>query len=119
VVWTISNSEDLKLFPKECIPDIPYHEKDRLPAAGNGNNSSLNNAGSNGNYWSSSFNNDNNAWNLNFNSDNVNTNNNNRNNGRSVRPVTVSIRQFSSHGYFCGVLYGQSQQTQYGFSGSF
>jgi len=60
-----------------------------LPAAGNRWNSELNNAGSNGNYWSSTLNesNPNNAWNLNFNSGGVNTNNNNRNNGQSVRPV--------------------------------
>ncbi|MBQ4299655.1 MAG: RNA-directed DNA polymerase [Bacteroidales bacterium] len=62
-----------------------------FPAAGNRNDTNLNNAGSNGNYWSSSLNTDNpnNAWNVNFNSDNVNRNNNNRYNGQSVRPVTV------------------------------
>ena len=61
------------------------------PAAGNGNDSNLNNPGSNGNYWSSSPNSDNsnNAWNLNFNSSNFNRNNNNRYNGQSVRPVRV------------------------------
>ena len=61
-----------------------------LPAAGYRNGSSLNNAGSNGNYWSSSLNSDNswNAYNMNFNSGNHNVNNNNRYNGRSVRPVT-------------------------------
>ena len=60
-----------------------------LPAAGNRNDTSLNNAGSNGNYWSSSLNTDNpnNAWNVNFNSSNVNRNNNNRYNGQSVRPI--------------------------------
>ncbi len=59
------------------------------PAAGNGNDSNLNNPGSNGNYWSSTPNSDNsnNAWNLNFNSSNFNRNNNNRYNGQSVRPV--------------------------------
>ena len=63
-----------------------------LPAAGNRNNSSLNNAGSNGNYWSRTLNesNPNNARNLNFNSGNINTNNNNRYNGFSVRPVRLS-----------------------------
>lgn len=62
-----------------------------LPAAGNRNDTNLNNAGSNGNYWSSSLNTDNpnNAWNVNFNSDNVNRNNNNRYNGQSVRPVSA------------------------------
>ena len=63
---------------------------ERVPCAGNGNGTSLNNAGSNGNYWSSVPNSDNNnAWTLNFNSGNHNTNNNNRNNGQSVRPVQV------------------------------
>jgi len=59
------------------------------PAAGNGNDSNLNNTGSNGNYWSSTPNSDNsnNAWNLNFNSSNFNRNNNNRYNGQSVRPI--------------------------------
>ena len=61
----------------------------QLPAAGYMNEGTLNNAGSNGNYWSSSLNTDNpnNAYNVNFNSDNVDWNNNNRNNGQSVRPV--------------------------------
>ena len=62
-----------------------------LPAAGNRNDTNLNNLGSNGNYWSSSLNTDNpnNAWNVNFNSGNVNRNNNNRYNGFSVRPVSA------------------------------
>lgn len=64
-----------------------------LPAAGNGNGTSLNNSGSNGNYWSSTPNssNSNNAWNLNFNSGNFNRNNNNRNYGFSVR----ALREFA------------------------
>ena len=70
----------------------PTSEGGRLvpePAAGNGNDSNLNNTGSNGNYWSSTPNSDNSnyAWNLNFNSGNFNRNNNNRYNGQSVRPV--------------------------------
>ena len=61
---------------------------ERVPCAGNGNGTSLNNSGSNGNYWSSVPNSDNNnAYELNFNSSNHNTNNNNRNYGQSVRPV--------------------------------
>lgn len=66
-------------------------QREGLPAAGNRNNTNLNNTGSNGNYWSSSLNTDNpnNAWNLNFNSGNANTNNNNRYNGQSVRPVSA------------------------------
>ena len=59
-----------------------------LPAAGNRNNSSgaSNNQGSNGNYWSSSVPSGSvNASNVNFNSATLNTNTNNRANGRSVR----------------------------------
>ena len=71
-----------------------------LPAAGNRNGSELNNAGENGNYWSSSLNadNPNNAWNFNFNADDQNMNNNNRNNGQSVRPVR-SAREHFPDGY--------------------
>lgn len=63
-----------------------------LPAAGNSNGSSVNNTGTNGNYWSSTPNsgNTNNSWNVNFNSGNLNPNNNNRNNGFSVRCVLES-----------------------------
>ena len=52
-------------------------------------NGSSNNVGSNGNYWSSVVNDDNNAYDLNFNKDgNLNPqNNDNRNNGNSVRCV--------------------------------
>ncbi|MBR2658782.1 hypothetical protein IKD57_02715 [Candidatus Saccharibacteria bacterium] len=46
----------------------------------------MNNAGYNGNYWSSTVQSDTNARNLNFNSGGSNTqNNNNRNNGFSLR----------------------------------
>ncbi|MBR0467367.1 hypothetical protein IJJ53_00405 [Candidatus Saccharibacteria bacterium] len=56
--------------------------------SGNVNNGSLNNPGSEANYWSSTVNNSNNAYNLNFTATGVNpANNNNRNNGRSVRCV--------------------------------
>ena len=58
-----------------------------LPAAGNVWDGELNNVGTNGNYWSSTPNDENNAYELNFNSGNANWNNNNRNNGQSVRPV--------------------------------
>lgn len=62
-----------------------------FPASGNYNGTSLNNRGSNGNYWSATRNNDSNAYNLNFNSGNVNPqNNNNRNNGLTVRAVQHS-----------------------------
>lgn len=70
-----------------------------LPAAGNRWDTDLNNVGNNGNYWSSSLNenNPNNAWNLNFNSNNVNPwNNNNRNNGFSVRPVCPGVQHLPS-----------------------
>lgn len=73
-------------LPLFSIDDCP----ESVPAAGYRNGSSLNNAGSNGNYWSSTPNesNTNNAYELNFNSSNHNVNWNNRNNGRSVRPVS-------------------------------
>ena len=60
-----------------------------LPAAGNRWDDDWNNAGTNGNYWSASLNTDNpnNAWNFNLNADDQNMNNNNRNNGQSVRAV--------------------------------
>ena len=61
-----------------------------LPAAGNRNGTTVNNTGSNGNYWSSTQNDSDNAYKLNFNTANLNPqNNNNRNNGFSVRLVQV------------------------------
>ena len=84
---------DAKAFGRSSAEPLPPASEEgrpeRVPAAGNGNGTSLNNAGSNGNYWSSVPNSDNNnnSWNLNFNSGNHDTNNNNRNNGFSVRPV--------------------------------
>ncbi len=85
-------------MPRDCsISFLPASVSDGvlmqrdvfLPAAGYRNGSDLNNAGNNGHYWSRSLNegNANNAYELNFNSDNVDWNNNNRNNGQSVRPV--------------------------------
>lgn len=72
--------------PRPCVSKEGRPE--RVPSAGNGNGTSLNNSGSNGNYWSSVPNSDsNNAYELNFNSSNHNLNNNNRNYGQSVRPV--------------------------------
>ena len=56
-----------------------------MPAAGNRNGSNVNNVQNNGNYWSATENNSNNANYLYFNSDEANMNNNNRNNGHSVR----------------------------------
>lgn len=65
----------------------------RIPLRGYGCNitrGSLTNAGTNGNYWSAGPNSVNNGYNLNFNSGNTNpTNNNNRANGFSVRPVSA------------------------------
>lgn len=62
-----------------------------FPAAGNRNETALNNRGTNGNYWSASLNSQTNGYNLNFNSTGVNpANNNNRFNGFSVRAVQHS-----------------------------
>lgn len=87
---TVNNRTVCEGLPKNGFSS-PTSEGGRpvLVAAGNGNDSNLNNLGSNGNYWSSTPNSDNsnNAWNLNFNSGNFNRNNNNRYNGQSVRPV--------------------------------
>ena len=59
-----------------------------VPLSGNFNDSSANNKGSNGNFWSSTYNNGNNMRNLNVDGSSVNPqNNNNRNNGNSVRCV--------------------------------
>ena len=60
-----------------------------FPAVGDRNNSSgaLENAGTNGFYWSSTQNSSTNAYDMNFNSGNVNTNNNDKRNGFSVRCV--------------------------------
>lgn len=69
------------------------------PAAGwrNGDGD-VNNRGSNGNYWSGTLKSSDNAYNLNFNSDNRNpSNNNNRYNGHSVRPVSELIANLPHH----------------------
>lgn len=62
-----------------------------LPAAGYCDDSDLNDAGDYGNYWSRSLYTDspNNAWYLYFEDGDFNTDNNNRYNGQSVRPVLV------------------------------
>ena len=75
---------------------------DFLPAAGYRNDTSLNNAGSNGNYWSRSLNtsSSDNAYNLYFNSSSINTNNNNRYQGQSVRPVRVQHLSCMRHVVF-------------------
>ncbi|OVE79377.1 hypothetical protein BVY01_02755 [bacterium I07] len=60
-----------------------------LPGGYRNNNGSFNNIGNNANFWSSTENNNNNAWNrkLNYNNSEVNRNNNNKQNGFSVRCV--------------------------------
>ena len=84
-----------------------------MPAAGNRWNDDLNNAGSNGNYWSSTQNPSNtiNAYNLYVNSDKADWNNNNRNNGHTVRPVssTHHASSWSVHPflYTAGMLHFQ------------
>ena len=70
------------------------------PASGyrNNNSASVNNVWNNGYYWSAVPNSNNNGYNLNFNSSNVNpTNNNNRSNGFSVRPVASSQHSLYQH----------------------
>jgi len=60
-----------------------------LPGGYRNNNGTFNNIGNNGNWWSSTENSTTNAWNreLNYNNANVNRNNNNKENGFSVRCV--------------------------------
>lgn len=82
-------------------PFLPFSADDCqtiAPAAGYRNGTSVNNQGSNGNYWSGTLNegNSNNAYYLNFNNGNVNWNNNNRNNGHSVRPVSELMQPSAS-----------------------
>ena len=87
-----------------------------LPAAGYRNDSNVNNVGDNGIYWSSTPNDSDNAYNLNFNSSNVNpANNDNRNNGNSVRLVTASIGRLPAHGYFLSLLLCPQEQTKHCF----
>ena len=64
----------------------------------NNNNGNYNNIGNNGNFWSSTENNSNNAWNrkLNYNNSDVNRNNNNKQNGFSVRCVRDLIQSVSA-----------------------
>lgn len=86
VVWTTINGVKGRLFTSK---KSGFENKSIfLPAAGFGNNSSLNNAGSKGYYWSSTFDNGRSAWNLYFSSDRVYTDNYLRFFGRSVRPVS-------------------------------
>jgi len=63
----------------------------------NNNNGNYNNMGNNGNFWSSTENNSNNAWNrkLNYNNSDVNRNNNNKQNGFSVRCIRYLIQSVS------------------------
>jgi len=80
-------------FGLSCSSPLLFSTEDcssLMPAAGNRNGTELNNRGSNGNYWSGSLNesNQSNAYNLNFNSGDRNVNNNYRENGYTVRPVS-------------------------------
>ena len=103
-------------FPKGCPKGMSRATSiGELPAAGNRNGSNVNNVGDNGNYWSSTANDSDNAYNVNFNSNNVNPDNNdNRNNGYSVRLITASIDRPPAHGSFRFLLLGTQQQTQHG-----
>lgn len=72
------------------------------PAAGYRNGTEINNRGSNGNYWSGTLNesNSNNAYNLNFNSSDHYVNNNYRENGHTVRPVSELATSNSTHSLY-------------------
>jgi hypothetical protein len=71
-----------------------------LPGGNRNNNGNFNNVGNNGNWWTSTENN-NNAWNrnLNYNNPEVNRNNNNKENGFSVR----CLRDWSETSGLAGV----------------
>ncbi|MDE6482265.1 MAG: hypothetical protein K2L01_00660, partial [Rikenellaceae bacterium] len=72
-------------FVNVCYLSVTVLE---FPAVGRRDSSgTLNNAGTNGNYWASEQNSSTNAYNMYFNSSDVNTSNNNKTNGRSVRCV--------------------------------
>jgi len=73
-----------------------------FPAVGNRNSSgTLNNNGTNGYYWASDQYNASNAYNMYFDSSNVNTGNNNKANGRSVRCVRQEFTTLK-HNQGCG-----------------
>ena len=84
------------------------------------NGTDVNNVGDNGNYWSSTANDSNNAYNLNFNDSNVNPDNNdNRNNGYSVRLVRAFCSGCFAGGTFPILLQCPLQQTQYAYADAF
>ena len=76
-----------------------------LPAAGNCNDGNANNVGDNGNYWSSTPNDENNAYNLNFNSGNCDVNNDNRENGFTVRLFCQLPSAFAGNVAWQGILF--------------
>lgn len=88
---TVGLHEGIPSVPKITVPPTQT-SCIFLPAAGNRNDSSLNNVGSNGNYWSSSLNTDGpgDAWYLGFYSDDYDMGSSYRCCGRSVRPVCAS-----------------------------
>jgi len=67
------------------------------------NNGNFNNMGNNANFWTASAYSSSNAWkrNLNYNNSEVNRNNNNKDNGYSVRLVRHLIKQLLLHGSNC------------------
>jgi len=80
-----------------------------LPGGNRNNNGNFNNVGNNGNWWTSTENNNNNAWNrnLNYNDPEVNRNNNNKENGFSVRCLrdlseTMALQVSQPAGLFIG-----------------
>ncbi len=70
-----------------------------LPGGYRNNNGNFNNLGNNANFGSSTENNTNNAWNrnLNYNNSDVNRNNNNKQNGFSIRLIR-DLKQSKGHG---------------------
>ena len=71
--------------------DLFTQKKRVLPLSGYFNSGSPNNQGTNGNFWSSTRNNNTNMYILNLNTSGINpANNNNRNNGNTIRCILGS-----------------------------
>ena len=87
----INNQQGITLTsPENGFVNNPAAAISFLPGGyRNNNNGNFNNLGNNGNFWSATENNTNNAWRrkLNYNNTEVNRNNNNKQNGYSVRCI--------------------------------
>lgn len=86
----VNNQQGITLTsPENGFVNNPAAAISFLPGGYRNNNGNFNNLGNNGNFWSATENNSNNAWKrkLNYNNTQVNRNNNNKQNGFSVRCI--------------------------------